>query len=578
MDAAPDGRRSPASTRLTTIVGAVAATLAVVGAVVLVRHLRERPAPPPPVVRLAFAAPLGAELGAGDEPLDAAISPDQRQVVFVATAGGVARLWRRALEAAQAEAMSGTEGARLPAWKPTGQVISFFVGDRLKQVSLADGAIRDLGEVAGAAGAVWRQDGSLLFGSAGHPIRQLKGGVVADVTSLHGGDRGHAFPMTTGTADDFVYVTIREDDRRIARLHMNGQDRDLTETAGHAQLIGDRLLFVRDGVLLAQRFDPETQALVGRSSLIASEVGTAGGRGFFAASPRVLLTAPAAARARQLVWLDGDRRVATSGDSGDYWQVRLSPDDRYAAVTALDPLLRTLDVIVLAASGTAPREPLTLALAADSDPVWSPDGTRVLFRSMQDGVANVYARRAHTPDAKDEAILKSELDETPSDWFESTLLFTAPRKGLGTDVWQFDTRSRELVGIATSGFNESDARMSPDGDWVAYVSDESGRPDIYVAPFPEGERIRVSFDGGIRPRWSRDGATIFFVRGAQIMRSDMQETPTVGFSPAAPVASIPGLRDFDVAHRSDQIVALVPVNAHPDVNVAASIDWASIVK
>jgi Tol biopolymer transport system component len=574
-----EGRASRGPTRKITAALTVVATLAGVGVVVMVRHLREQPPPPPPVVRLAFPAPPGTELGAADEPLDAAISPDQRQVAFVATANGVTRLWRRALESVEAEAVPHSEGARLPAWKPTGAVIAFFAGERLKQVSIADGAVRDLADAPGPAGVTWLPDGSLLFASASNPIRHLAGGRISDATALHAGDRAHVFPMAADDQGGFVYVAARDDGRRIVRLHVNGQDRDLTETTGHAQLIGDRLLYVRDGALLTQTFDAASGALTGRSTLIAADVGASGGRAFFAASPRVLLTASAAARARQLTWVDADQRDGTVGEPGDFWQVRLSPDDRYAAATLLDPLLRTLDIIVLATSGSSAREPLTSALAADSDPVWSPDGSQVLFRSMQDGVPNLYARRAHVLNVPDVPMLKSELDETPSDWQDSTIIFGAPMKGTRGDIWQYERDAREVTGLATSSFNESDARLSPDGDWMAYVSDESGRADIYAQPFPDGPRVRVSFNGGTRPRWSHDGHALYFLRQDEVMRADMQKgtsTSPTAFAPATVAATAAAVRDFDVSHKSDRLLLLLPVETHAEPMVNAVIDWTSL--
>jgi eukaryotic-like serine/threonine-protein kinase len=240
-------------------------------------------------------------------------------------------------------------------------------------------------------------------------------------------------------------------------------------------------------------------------------------------------------------------------------------------------LLRTLDVMIVPLARTGPREPLTLALAADSDPVWSPDGDRVLFRSLQDGTANLYARRVHDRNAKDEYVMKSELDETPTDWRSSTVLFTAPLRSGGLDVWQFNPATREIAGIATTGFNESDGRLSPDGRWVAYVSDESGRPDIYAEPYPEGDRVRVSFGGGAKPRWSRDGRAIYFLRDGQIMRAEWQAFSPPTLSPAEPIVSAPGVRDFDVAHRSDRLLLLVPAASRTTATFTAIVDWRSVM-
>src|SRR5688572_10265540 len=402
------------------------------------RHMREVPPPPPPPVRLSLAAPPGTELGAGDEVLDAAISPDGREIVFVATAEGVARLWRRSLDTERAEALAGTERATMPAWKAGGRVVSFFADRRLKQISLADRTVRDLAEAAAPAGAAWLPDGSLLFvPDARGPVRRLRDGVATDETTLRAGDRGHGFPAVS--ANGLTYIATLDSGRRLVRLVDAGSEHDLIETAGHAQLIDGHLLHVRGGTLVAQRYDRERATLDTRTTSLAFNVGvTASGQAFFAASDRVVIWAAAAPRARELVWFDlGGRRLGTAGEPADYWQVRLSPDDRDAALTLLDPLFRTLDIVVFPLTGNPTREQLTLAIAADSDPVWAPQGTRVLFRSLVDGEANLFARQVHAPDSQPEAVFRSEMDETPSDWRDGTILFHAPG-GAGMDVWALD--------------------------------------------------------------------------------------------------------------------------------------------
>jgi Tol biopolymer transport system component len=162
------------------------------------------------------------------------------------------------------------------------------------------------------------------------------------------------------------------------------------------------------------------------------------------------------------------------------------------------------------------------------------------------------------------------------------VLFQAPGKGTGLDIWAFNPVTREVTGVATSGFNESDARWSPDGALLAYVSDESGRPDIYVTAaaetaaaagkLPEGGRVRVSFGGGTRPRWSRDGQAVFFLRDDQIMRAAMTAQ---GFDTPVAVIAAAGVRDFAVAHRSDRILAVSPLQRSAPAQAAAVVDWLS---
>ena len=549
--------------------------LAVTGLAIPVwRHLREVPPPPPPALALTLGAPPDTELGSGDEPLDAAISPDERHIVFVASRRGTTTLWRRALQSERAELLTGTEGAQLPAWNIAGDAILFFAGGHLRQITLGDGKVTELADATSPAGATSLQDGSILFArnSSGN-IRRLQAGTAADATTLRPGDRAHVFPVATGAGNDFVYTAVAESGRRTVRLVHDREERDLGATSGHGQVAGGYLLVVRDEVLIAQRVGEST---LGRSAPLITGVGTTtAGRNLFVASPRIVLSAPSSTRSRELAWFDSSgRRTGTMGEAGDLWQVRLAPDDQYAAVTLTAPLLRTLDITIVPAASGALSQPLTLALAADSDPVWSPDGRRVIFRSLQTGRPALFLKRAHDKDADDETFVEGEA--TPTDWRESSIVVHAADASAGSDVVSIDETKHARTTIVKSGFNDSDGRWSPDGKWIAYVSDESGRPDIYANP-REGPRARVSFGGGTKPRWSRDGRSIFFLRGSMIMRATLTKNSPATFATAVPVLDAPGIRDFDVAHRRDSLLAIVPVSSSSSVPVSVMVDWQTTV-
>jgi Tol biopolymer transport system component len=309
---------------------------------------------------------------------------------------------------------------------------------------------------------------------------------------------------------------------------------------------------------------------------MALDVGTgANGHSFFTASPRLLIAAARTKRLRQLAWytLGSGERMPTR-EPADYWQVRLSPDDRVAAVTQTTPLLRTLDVVLAPMSETGYVEPLTRAVAADSDPVWSADGQRLAFRSLQDGPPHVFLRPVRDADAADVRVPMSSSDETPTDWRDDRIIVHAPGTKGDLDVWTVNARTGAREVVANTGFNETDARLAPDGRWLAYVSDESGQPDVYAAPWPQGPRIRVSFAGGARPRWSRDGRALFFVRGSQVMRADVSKA---GFTTPFQVLDVPGIRDFDMAHRRDALIAVVPAHDATPASVSAIVDWQTIV-
>ncbi|HEU4692959.1 MAG TPA: hypothetical protein VFS23_31570 [Vicinamibacterales bacterium] len=547
-------------------------------AIPVVRHLRVVPPPPPPTLTLTLGAPQGSELGAGDEPLDAAISSDQRNIVFVVTRAGTTMLWRRTLESDRTAALAGTLGAQLPAWSPAGDAVLFFSGTQLRRLTFADGSISDLADAPSPSGATWLPDGSILFApqSTG-TIRRLRDGTTGDATTLKPGDRSHVFPISTGTGTDFVYTAVNENGRRTVRLVSGGEERDLAGTSGHGQIVAGYLLAVRDELLLAYRLDDSTGSLRGQPVAIATGVGTSrAGRSLFAASARMVLSSVATPRARELAWFDlSGTRTGTMGQAGDLWQVRLSPDDQYAAVTLTAPLIRTLDIAVVPAASTGIGQPLTLALAADSDPVWAPDGRRITFRSLQKGRPSLFSKPVNDGDAQDEMFV--ETDATPSDWRDTRVVAHTGGASSSYDIVSIDQARRTQETLVKSGFSNTDGRWSPDGQWLAYVSDEPGQPDIY-ANRRAGSRARVSFGGGTRPRWSRDSRTLFFLRGSSIMRATIASDSPPSFSPAVPVVDLPGIRDFDVAHRRDALLALVPVGTSATLPVSVTVDWQSMIR
>lgn len=589
----------------------IATALAVVVAVALLvpafQHIREQPPPPPPTVRLFLTAPPGTELGAGDEPLDAAISPDQREVVFVATqlrrgtsdqvpAGGT-RLWRRRLDAEQSEPITGTEGARLPAWKQTGNVLSFFADAQLKLLHLKTGVVTGVSDAPDPAGATWLRDGSLLFVPGPGVIRRLLDGRVTDATKLTQGDTAHTYPVAIAPSQNFVYIAVRADGRRVVRLHEDGHDTDLgTTTAQAAFMEGkpaegdpDVLLFVKGETLLIDERESDTGRMAGRDLPVALHLGiTRSGRGLFTASADVLVHSPAGERPRQLTWLTMDgERVGTVADVGDYWQARLSPDDNRVAVTTRDPLLRSLDVQLIPVTDASPALRVTASVAADTDPVWSPDGRQLLFRSMQRGpeilVTPSSIDHSGTGDPgsgtragdQNPARPLNTNGEVATDWRGTEMLIQRRGKAGFDLVRVAEANGAAVVAtVADTPFNETDGRWSPDKRWIAYVSDEPGQPEVYV--LNGADRQRISSGGGTRPRWTRDSRALLFLRGSTVMRADLNPAGSRFESPRQ-LFDAPGIRDFDTAHLTDRILGLLPVQIEPVSSVPVILNWRSLM-
>ena len=552
----------------------VLAMLLAAALVPAVRHLREEPPPPDPPVRLELTAPPGVEIGGGvDEPLDAAVAPSGRELVFVATHDGESTLWRRRLDAPRPEPLPATRGAAMPAYSADGAQVWFFAGGRLRRLDLARGVVRDVVEAPAPAGVSVRADGEVLLapGPPG-PIVRLAGGARSDATRLRDGERAHLFPAWIGEGGGFVYLAAHHDGRRMIRLRDGDADVELSRADSHAVVVRGRLLHVRDTTLVAEPLDLERRRLGAPSATLAANVGIApDGRGAFAASDRVVVAGPPAVRPRVIRWIDaatGDPGDAIT-EPGDYWQVRLSPDERTAAVTVRDPLVRTLDVFTVDTRG-GPLLRLSLALASDTDPVWAPDGRRLAFRSFQDGRPRILV--AQRFGGAIEPLFQSPLDEVPTDWTRDGLVFHTRGEHTGLDIFRVAPGSTSVVPLARGGFNERDGRVSPDGRRLAYASDESGRFDVYVARLDGTGRTRVSTAGGERPGWTAGGRALLFLRGHDLMRADPD-----GGSPPRRLLAITGLRDYAATSDGRRILAILPDAPPGPSTLAVLTNWGNLI-
>lgn len=553
---------------------ALLVVLFVLAAVPAVRHLREEPPPAPPAVRASFLAPPGASLAIGGATLDAAFSPDGRTVAFAAVSDGQVTLWQQPLDG-RAERIPGTEGAAHPAWKAGGGVIAFAAGGVIRQVDLSSLERRELAPAPTPAGLAWLTDGSLVFAPTGSgPLVRLQNGARSDATRLRDGDRAHVWPAVAD--DGFTYLALREDGRHVIRWRRSDVEVELGRASGHGQLVGDSLIFARDGVLLAQRIDRERGAPAGRAVPLLPGVGESQGRTAFTASARVILAGLPDAGNQELYWVDrAGARGGTIVEPGDIWQVRLSPQGDYAAITAVDPLLRTLDVFAVPLAAPADARRVSLSLGADRDPVWAPRGNEVLFRSDGSGNARLIARRVPSTNTDERVLDTGLVGATPTDWRGDRVLLTARGANGRSDIWLLDITTGATRQLTMGAFSEWDAAWSRRGDAFAYVSDEGGAANVYVERFPPtGERVRVSFAGGRRPQWRENDQALWFMRENEILRADRRDN---GFAFTTPQTVIRADRlvDFSVGIEGGNLAILAGV-LRADQPAASIIDWPTL--
>jgi hypothetical protein len=290
------------------------------------------------------------------------------------------------------------------------------------------------------------------------------------------------------------------------------------------------LLFVRERSLMAQPFDAGRLQLIGEAVPIADPVGSYLERGLFSVSARGTLAYQATATAvNRLTWFDRQGKVLSyATDIGSYDTLALSPDATRVAAPRRDLLSGNQDIwLIDLLRGGSTR--FTFDPAAESNPVWSPDGRRIVFSSNRGGHADLYQKDSSGAGAE-EALLKSTEIKAPQDWSRDRryLIYSQSSPKTGVDLWTLAmTGERKPIPFLQSQFNEDQAQFSPDGHWVAYMSDASGRSEIYARPFPPSEgggQWLISNGGGTEPRWRGDGKELFYFSGRKLMGVDVAAT------------------------------------------------------
>lgn len=509
---------------------AVAALSAIIAIVVSFLHFR-KPAPELPVLITSILPPDKATFN------EAVISPDGKLLAFTATSEGKRQLWVRPIRAHAAQPLPRTEGAVFPFWSPDSQWIGYFAQGRLEKMRPVGGPAQTLCNVDTGYGGAWSPQGVIVFASADGLWRVAEFGGSAAPISTGGNDR---WPLFLPRGRRYLYLAVGE------RPQVFLGDLDSKQTA---RLVGDEsspgyaegpagegyLLFVRDETLMAQRLDTGRGALSGDAFPVVEGIGLAGtSRGSFSFSVSrngILVYVPGSSRRVQLAWTDrsGTRLEILNEKATRVNGPGLSPDGKKMAFGALMPGPRSdaWDVWIRdLANGGSTR----LTLSGGILPIWSPDGGRIVFSSRRAGLdnLNLYVKMANGG-GKEELLLKSPNAQYPSDWSGQLLLYSELDPKTKSDLLVLPmVGDRKPSPFIRTEFNESQGTFSPGGKWIAYSSDESGRAEIYVQPYPAtGARWQVSRDGGRWSQWRRDGKELYWLDGdGTLMAAEVSVSPT----------------------------------------------------
>jgi serine/threonine protein kinase/Tol biopolymer transport system component len=466
--------------------------------------------------------PANTRLVYGEAPQ---ISPDGRRLVLVARAAdGTTGLYLRELDEAAPRLLSGTEGAVQPFWAPDSRRLGFFADGQVKAVTLGGGPPLALAPAPVPRGGTWNQHDDILFVAVPNraPLRvPATGGDAAPVPTAGEDDALRWFPRFLPDGRHYLFVHFPLANRArgvvsVASIDSTEKRQIISSTASAEYATPGHLLFRRDGALMAQPFDVSTFALGGSPVVVASEAGfnAITYRGLFSASATGTVAIQEPTPGSQLTWFDRQgRRLEPATPPGDQNNFCLTYDGTRIVYEASDPATGNVDLWV-ADLTTHEQTRLTFDPAIDFYPVCSPVGHEVVFASLRDGPPSLYRLSLDAP-GSETPLPRLPAAEIPTDWSRNgrLLIHSVLSPQMDFDVYTLSLEDGTRTPVAATRAEERNARLSPDGHWIAYVSNEGGAFDVYVQPFPPtGARWQVSRGGGMQPVWSAEGGGLYYLR------------------------------------------------------------------
>ncbi len=512
---------------------------AIVAAFFAVAYLAHTPKAMPAIVS-QIGPPAGQTFAlGGNEAGPPVFSPDGRKLAFAAVSpDGQQQLWVRSLDSPTAQPLAGSDGATYPFWSPDGRYLGFFAHGKLNRIDAAGGPPVALCDAPNGRGGAWGPSDTILFtpdlASTVYRV-PASGGTPTEVVKPSLNTGSNRWPQFLPDGNHFLFYNHSdvpgESGAFVASLQ-GGQPKRLIRGASNAVFAPPGyLLFIRQGSLMVQPFDARTLRLSGDAVPVAENVveNFLIFRSMFAVSENGMLAYEGGNSVRgnfELLWFDrSGKQMAQTGTAGAYYTPRISPDGSKLAVSIGGTDGNNLWVFDLV-RGIKSR--LTFS-QNDISPAWSPDGKRVVFQSGRETFFHLYEKAADGS-GKTTPVLVDDANEYDPVWSADGRYLVFERKANAPtsrmEIWAMPTfGNRKPFPVVQSQFQDFQPSLSPDGKWLAYLSTESGRPEVYVQPFPGGgERWQVSAAGGDWPEWRHDGKEIFYISaGDKVMAAKITE-------------------------------------------------------
>ncbi len=457
-------------------------------------------------------------------------------------------LWIYEPGSPEATSLANTEGANFPFWSPDGGSIAFFANGKLKKLSLAGGPVQTLCDASTGRGGTWNKDGVILFtpsGTLGVGLYKISaaGGTPTQVTvpDKNLSEDSHRWPVFLPDGTHYLYSAINLSGRTdlysiyVGSLNSNEKRLVVKANGNAAYAAPGFLIFYRDQTLFAQHFDTNKLELSGEAVPLLTDVQFFPriSEAVFSASSVGLLVAQrnADSGASQVLWFDRKgQQIGVALNPGIYGNVMLSPNGRALASDTTDPASQNTDIWTYDLENRSARR-LTFDPSLDSLAIWSPDGNRIVFASNRELKFDLYLK--DTNGAQDEKVIPQDgPDRFPTDWSRDGKYVLY---GRGPDLWYLSFPELKATQFLKASSTLKSGRFSPDGKWVAYSSNESGRWEIYVSSFPDAKgKWQVSNTGGDQPRWRSDGKELFYLSADSKIMAAPVKTGTK-FDVGAPV-------------------------------------------
>jgi eukaryotic-like serine/threonine-protein kinase len=505
-------------------------------------HFREKPAGDEPELRLDIGTPSTTA------PFEFAISPNGRYIVFIASGDGAPRLWLRAFDKAEAQPLAGTEGAGYPFWSADSSSIAFDSGGRLRRVEIAGGPPQILASTFASFGGAWNSEGTILFSSGTGPLSRISaaGGETAIVTHLDSPRQvQHRFPKFLPDGRHFLFFVLGTPESAgiyLGSLDSSDTKRLVLNESAAEFLPPDMVAYVRGTTLVARHLDLKREELTGDPVTLADPVGfvATGSTGFSVSADGRIAYRGGSGPLRQLRWYDRTGKqtgAADEVDSATLLYPELSPDGEHVALNRT--IQANTDIWLMDLVRHALTR-FTFEAAIDLAPVWSPDAKQIVFASSRQGPYNLFIKSSSGAGA-DTPLLVTMNHKYPQDWSKDGrfLLYSEVDLKMGRDLWALpmkDTDPKPFPVVKTA-FEELNGQFSPDSRFVAYETNESGRSEIVVQPFPKADgKWQVSTNGGVQPRWRPDGKELYFLAPDGKLMAVSIAITGVNLAAATPVA------------------------------------------